>query len=63
MYQASPKVVENVGATWQRRTPDELVHLIQKLRWMGREEEAKIMHAQLAAFFGDSVSGGPTDTN
>ena len=63
MYQVSPKVVENVGVTLQHRTPNELIHLIHKLRWMGMEEEAKIMHAQLAALLGDSVSGAPTDTD
>jgi len=31
-----------------RRTPDELRHLIRKLRWMGMENEAKQIQARLA---------------
>jgi hypothetical protein len=55
MYEGSPvKVDENS------------IHLIRKLRWMGMEDEAKIMQAQLAAYrvsLGNSVIGGPTDTD
>jgi|307.fasta_scaffold878565_1 hypothetical protein len=50
----------------QSRGPNELVHLIRKLRWMGMEDEAKIVQEHLAACHpppGDNVIGGPTDTD
>jgi hypothetical protein len=53
------------GST-QDRPPNELVQLIRKLRWMGMEDEAKIMQEQLAACHpppGDNVIGGPRDTD
>jgi hypothetical protein len=37
------------AASVAQRTPNELIHLIHKLRWMGMEDDAKIMEAQLAA--------------
>jgi hypothetical protein len=42
----SVKVCADVSS--QHQTPDELIHLIRKLRWMGMEDEAKIVEAQLA---------------
>ncbi|HMA74669.1 MAG TPA: hypothetical protein VKP67_24735 [Xanthobacteraceae bacterium] len=50
----------------RRRATNEVVHLIRKLRWIGMEDEAKIMAARLAAdrvLPGDNVIGGPTDTD
>ena len=32
----------------EQRTSNELVKLIRKLRWMGMEEEAERVHAELA---------------
>jgi hypothetical protein len=32
----------------QRRTSNEVVKLIRKLRWMGMDEEAKVLENQLA---------------
>ena len=67
MYQATPvKADENAGASLQHRTPNELIHLIRKLRWMGMEDEASIVQAQLAACrvpADDNVIGGPIDTD
>ena len=37
----------------EQRAPDELVKLIRKLRWMGMDEEAKILENRLA------LDGGP----
>jgi hypothetical protein len=31
----------------RQRTPAEMVHLVQKLRWMGMEEEARQILAEL----------------
>jgi hypothetical protein len=64
MYQM--KVDGNAGVSLQHRTPNELIHLIRKLRWMGMEDEAKIVQARLAAYHaspGESVIGGPADTD
>ena len=36
MYQM--KVDGNAGVSLQHRTPNELIHLIRKLRWMGMED-------------------------
>jgi hypothetical protein len=67
MYQATPTNVDKkAGVSLQRRTPNELIHMIRKLRWMGMEDEAKTVQAQLAACrvpTGDNVIGGPVDTD
>jgi hypothetical protein len=67
MYQATPvKVDENAGVSLQDRTPNELIHLIRKLRWIGMEDEATIVQARLAACrvsADENVIGGPTDTD
>jgi len=50
----------------QNRKADDLVHFIRKLRWMGMDEEAEVLQAQLAdchALPQDNVIGGPTDTD
>jgi hypothetical protein len=60
------KVPENSDVSAEQRAPDELIYLIRKLRWMGMEDEAKIMEAQVAACRippGDNVIGGPRDTD
>jgi hypothetical protein len=57
MYEASPGKADT-----QQRTQNELIHLNRKLRWMGMEEQARIMQAQLAdsrVTAGDNVIGGP----
>jgi hypothetical protein len=60
------EVGEDLGASLQDPTANEVVYLIRKLRWMGLEEEAKSMETELALFRvlpGDSVIGGPADTD
>jgi hypothetical protein len=58
----------------QRKPPDvsaqhqanELIRLIRKLRWMGMEEEAERVHAELAqcgAQPADSVVAAPRETD
>jgi hypothetical protein len=52
------------GASEQERTPNELIHLIRKLRWMGLDGEAVQMEALLAeASRTESVLAGPIDTD
>jgi hypothetical protein len=67
MHQATPvKVDENAGVSLQDRTPNELIHLIRKLRWIGMEDEATIVQARLAACCipaDENVIGGSTDTD
>ena len=42
MYEGSPvKVDQNPAASLQHLPPNELIHLIRKLRWIGMEGEAK----------------------
>lgn len=63
---AQVNVREDLDMSAERRTSNELTHLIRKLRWMGMEDEAKIVEGQLAARpvpSGDSVVGGPRDTD
>jgi hypothetical protein len=60
------KVRENLDVSVQYRTPNELIHLIRKLRWMGMDDEAKAMQTQLARCHnppGDNVIAGPRDTD
>jgi hypothetical protein len=48
----------------QDLTPNELVHLIRKLRWMGVNDEAARLEARLAeASPTESVLAGPIDTD
>ncbi len=48
------------NANLQDLTPNELVHLIRKLRWMGLNDEVVRMEAQLAeASHVGSVPAGP----
>ena len=50
----------------QRRTADDLVHLIRKLRWIGMDDEAEAMQAQLADCRvppRESVIASPRDTD
>jgi hypothetical protein len=57
---------EESGICLHHRTADELVHLIRKLRWMGMDNEAEVMRAQLAdsrVSPGDNVIGGPRDAD
>jgi hypothetical protein len=57
---------EESGIGLYHRTADELVHLIRKLRWMGMDNEAEVMRAQLAdsrVSPGDNVIGGPRDAD
>lgn len=64
--ESSVNMPEDFDVCLQQRTANEMIHLIRKLRWMGMEDEAKIMQAQLAAFGvrpGDNVVGGPRDTD
>jgi hypothetical protein len=67
MYRAAPTMAdEDASMSAQRQTPNELTHLIRKLRWMGMDDEARVVEAQLAACRvtpGDNVIGGPTDTD
>jgi hypothetical protein len=45
-------------------TPNELVHLIRKLRWMGLTDEAARLEAPLSEIScADSVLAGPIDTD
>lgn len=60
------KVPQSLDVSVEQRAPNELIHLIRKLRWMGMEDEAKIMEAQVAACRSpprDNVIGGPRDTD
>ena len=53
------------GAT-ERRTPDELVKLIRKLRWMGMEEEAQRLQTVLRRQSPDEINtvlAGPESTD
>jgi len=62
----SPVKVQSLDVSAEQRTPTELIHLIRKLRWIGMEDEAKIVEAQLAACRdppGGNVIGGPRDTD
>ena len=64
--QSPVKVPQSLDVSAEQRTPNELIHLIRKLRWMGMEDEAKIMEAQVAACRNppeDNVVGGPRDTD
>jgi hypothetical protein len=64
--QGPVKVPESSDVSAEQRAPDELIYLIRKLRWMGMEDEAKIMEVQVAARRvqpGDNVIGGPRDTD
>lgn len=57
---------EQADVAWQDRTPDELIHLICKLRWMGMEDEATAVETQLAAcgvLPADNVIACPRDTD
>jgi len=59
------KVRENGDASLVR-TPDEVIHLIRELRWMGMADEAKMLQARLTGCrdtLGDNVIVGPTDTD
>jgi hypothetical protein len=63
---APTKADEDARMSAQCQTPNELIHLIRKLRWMGMEDEARVVEAQLSACRvtpGDNVIGGPTDTD
>jgi len=60
------KLPQSLDVNAERRESDEFVHLIRKLRWIGMEDEAKIMEAKVAACRnspGDNVIGGPRDTD
>jgi hypothetical protein len=60
------EVPEESDIGLHHRTADELVHLIRKLRWMGMDDEAEVMQAQLAdsrVSPGDNIIGGPRDTD
>jgi len=57
---------ERADVASQHRTPNELIHLIRKLRWMGMADEATAVETQLAACGvspGDNVIAGPRDTD
>ena len=41
--QSPVKVPLSLGVSAERQTPNELIHLIRKLRWMGMEDDAKII--------------------
>jgi hypothetical protein len=43
------KIHDELNVSLPQRTANEMVHLIRKLRWMGMEDEAEVMQAQLAA--------------
>jgi hypothetical protein len=48
----------------QNLTPNELVHLVRKLRWMGLNDEAACVEAQLAgASRIESALAGPIDSD
>jgi len=52
------------NASLQDLTPNELVHLIRKLRWMGLNDELARMEAQLAqASRIESAPAGPIATD
>lgn len=52
------------NASLQDLTPNELVHLIRKLRWMGLNDEVARMEAQLAqASRIENVPAGPIATD
>ena len=60
------EVHDNLDVSVLQRTPNDLIHLIRKLRWMGMENEAKIMETELSICRvtpGDNVIGGPRDTD
>lgn len=64
--QGPVKMPRSLDVGVEQRTPNELIHLIRKLRWVGMEDEAKVMEAQLAACRdrpGDNVISGPRDTD
>ena len=50
----------------EQRTSNEVVKLIRKLRWMGMDEEAKVLENQLALDgfpVADCVIGGSRETD
>ena len=64
--QSPVKVPQSLDVSAEQRTPNELIHLIRKLRWIGMEDEAKIVEAQLATCgdrSGGNVISGPRDTD
>jgi hypothetical protein len=52
------------NASLRDLTPNELVHLIRKLRWMGLTDEAARLESPLSEVScADSVLAGPIDTD
>jgi hypothetical protein len=55
---------ELAGESSQMRTPNQLIHLIRKLRWMGLDDEAARMEARLGDVQSqESVLKGPVETD
>jgi hypothetical protein len=52
------------NASLRDLTPNEVIHLIRKLQWMGLTDEAARLEAPLAEVScADSVLAGPIDTD